>query len=287
MKTGFVGTGLMGSRMAANLLQGGHALTLWNRTRAKAEAAAGGGARVASSPAEAAAGVEVLVSMLADPQAVRQAALGENGFLEALPRGALWVDSSTVNPSFSREMGRLAEARGVGFLDAPVAGTVGPAQEGRLVFFVGGAEEELSRCRPLLELMGRAVIHAGGVGMGTSMKMVVNLMLAGAMAAFSEALSLAEALGLSRELVLDKVLGGPVAAPFLSAKRDKIERGSFEAEFPLKWMAKDLHLASLSAHEAGVAVPATGAVGELYALAARQGHAEEDFSALYAFLAGR
>jgi 3-hydroxyisobutyrate dehydrogenase-like beta-hydroxyacid dehydrogenase len=287
MRIGFIGTGLMGGRMAHRLIQGEHQLQVYNRTLSKTGELAREGATVTPDPAAAAAGAGVLFTMLSDPQAVRACAFGTQGFMAALRPATLWVDCSTVNPSFSREMARLAETRGVHFLDAPVAGTIKPAEEGQLVFFVGGREEDLERCRPLLELMGRAVIHAGGPGMGTSLKMVVNLLLAGAMTAFSEALALGQALGLQRDFLMDTLLGGPVTAPFLAGKRTKIEESEYSPEFPLKWMVKDLHLVSVSAYERGVALPATAAVKELYTLAERLGYREKDFSALAAFLRSR
>jgi 3-hydroxyisobutyrate dehydrogenase-like beta-hydroxyacid dehydrogenase len=284
MEVGFIGLGIMGSRMAANLLAKGFSLTVFNRTPAKAEELEGKGARRADSPAAAVAAVDILVSMLADPLAVSAMALGENGFLPALRPGALWIDCSTVNPSFSRRMAQEAQARRVRFLDAPAAGTKGPAAAGQLVFFVGGAQPDLEEAKPLLQAMGRSVLHVGENGMGASLKMVVNLMLGQGMAAFAEAMRLGQALGLGKEKLLETLLGGAVAAPFLSGKRQQVLTERFEPEFPLKWMAKDLHLAALTAFEQGVALPGAGAAKELYALATAHGWGEKDFSGIYGFL---
>jgi 3-hydroxyisobutyrate dehydrogenase-like beta-hydroxyacid dehydrogenase len=284
MEVGFIGLGIMGSRMAANLLARGFSLAVHNRTAAKAEELVRQGACWAEGPAAAAAKADILVTMLADPEAVRTMALGEGGFLAALRPGALWIDCSTVDPSFSRRMAQEARGRRVRFLDAPAAGTKGPAEAGQLVFFVGGAAGDLQEARPLLQAMGRSVLHVGENGMGTSLKMVVNLMLGQAMAAFAEALRLGEALGLGKEKLLDTLLGGAVAAPFLSGKRQKVLAERFEPEFPLKWMAKDLHLAAQTAFDCGAVLPCGAAAKELYALAAAHGWGEQDFSAIYGFL---
>lgn len=286
MRVGFAGLGIMGSRMAANLARAGHRLTAWNRSRGGAAADAAGVRRV-STLAEAAREAEVFITMLANPEAVSSVALGGQGFLQSLPRQSLWIDSSTVSPSFSRRMAEEATRRGVRFMDAPVSGTRGPAERGELTFLVGASDEDLQAARPLLESMGKRVVHAGAVGMGTSMKLVVNLMLAGAMAALSEALALGEALGLPKGGILETILGGPVAAPVLSAKRERIETRRYDdADFPLKWMHKDLHLVATAAYESGVATPVSSAVKELFAMAAASGRGEDDFSAVVDFLAG-
>jgi 3-hydroxyisobutyrate dehydrogenase/glyoxylate/succinic semialdehyde reductase len=287
MKIGFIGLGIMGSRMAANLQKGGHSLVIHNRTRDKAEPLLADGAAWADSPAALAAEVQIIFTMLAHPEAVREAALGKDGFLPRLGRGRLWVNCSTVNPAFSREMAELAGALGVRFLDAPVTGSKGPAELATLVFWVGGAATDLEACRPLLECMGKRIVHCGGPGMGSSLKLVMNQVLGTTMAACAEGLILGEALGLSRDTLFEALLGGP-AAPFLASKRERIEKGEYEpADFPLRWLQKDLHLASVSAYETGTAMPVTNAAKEIYRLAIRNGHGTEDFSAIYGYLARR
>lgn len=284
MKIGFIGLGIMGSRMAANLLQQGYDLIVWNRTEEKADPLVEEGATKAESPAALAEQVDLLFTMLANPEAVRQTAFGPAGFLDALPAGALWIDSSTVNPSFSWEMAQAAADRRVRFVDAPVAGTKGPAAEGTLLFLVGGSEEDIAECRPLFDVMGKKTVHVGEAGMGTSLKMVVNLLLAEAMLAFSEGMALGQGLGIERETLFEVLLDGPVVAPFVKGKRALIEKDAYEAHFPLKWMEKDLHLAAVTAYEEEVAIPAGAVAKELYALAARKGLGDLDFSAIYRFL---
>ncbi len=232
MKIGFIGLGIMGSRMAANLQKHGYPLVVFNRTRAKAEPLLGPCGTFSDSPAKLAEQVDVLFTMLAHPDAVEEAALGANGFLNHLRSNALWVDCSSVNPSFSKKMAAEAARREVHFVDAPVTGSAGPAAEAKLIFWVGGDTADLERIRPLLLCMGNKIVHAGGHGMGTS------------------------------------------------------KSENYEAEFPLRWMQKDMHLASVSAYESGVAMPITDVTKEMYRLAMRGGHDTEDFSAIYEFTMG-
>ena len=284
MKIAFIGLGIMGSRMAANLQKHGDALVVFNRTGAKAKPLLDKGASFAESPTKLAEQVDVLFTMLAHPDAVEQAALGANGFLNHLRSNALWVDCSSVNPSFSKKMAAEAARREVHFVDAPVTGSALPAAEAKLIFWVGADPADLETIRPLLLCMGNKIVHAGGHGMGTSMKMVVNLLLGTGMAAFAEAMALGEGLGISRKMLFDSLLGTPAVAPFLAAKREKIESRNYEAEFSLRWMQKDMHLATVSAYESGVAMPLTNVAKEIYQLAMRDGHDTEDFSAIYEYL---
>ncbi len=285
MKIGFIGLGIMGSRMAANLQKHGYPLVVFNRTRAKAESLLGPCGTFSDSPAKLAQQVDVLFTMLAHPGAVEQVALGDNGFLDHLRPHALWVDCSSVNPSFSKKMAAEAARRDVHFVDAPVTGSALPAAEAKLVFWVGAELADLERIRPLLLCMGNRIVHTGGHGTGTSMKMVVNLLLGNAMAVFAEGMALGEGLGISRKVLFDSLLNTPAVAPFIALKREKIESGNYEAEFPLRWVQKDLHLAAVSAYESGVAMPVTNAAKELYRLAMIAGHAIQDFSAVCVYLA--
>ena len=285
MKVGFIGLGIMGSRMAANLQKKGHELVVYNRTREKADALVAAGALWSPTPAAVASQVKVLITMLSTPDAVAQTAVnGKDAFLQSLEPGSLWIDCSSVNPSFSRTMAEQAKRRGIRFVDAPVAGSKGPAEQAQLIFFAGGEKADVDEARPLFGAMGKTAHHLGGVGMGTSMKMVNNLMLSQAMVAFSEAVVLGESLGIPQDMMLNALLSSPVAAPFLALKRSKIESGSFDTEFPLRWMYKDMQLVAETAYEAGVAIPAAQAAKELYALAVRRGLGGLDFSGVYRIL---
>ena len=286
MNIGFLGLGIMGSGMAANLKKCGHSLVLYNRTREKAGPLLSRGAVWAGSPPALAKQVEVVFTMLAHPDAVEEVALGKDGFLSHLPQGRMWVDCSTVNPSFSRKMAAEAQARGIRFLGAPVTGSKEQAAQAKLVFWLGGEAADLEACRPLLQCMGNRIVYCGGQGMGASLKMVMNQLLGTMMAAFAEGLVLGESLGLSRQVLFEALLNGPAAAPFLAVKRERIEKDDFgAADFPLRWLQKDLHLASVSAYETGVSMPLTNVAKEIYRLAIREGDGDKDFSAIYDYLA--
>ena len=285
MKIGFIGMGIMGSRMAANLAQDGYELIIYNRTRKKTlPFTCLKNATWAESAADLAQSADIVFTMLSTPDVVAQMAAGDSGFLNSLAPGSTWVDCSTVNPSFSVKMAELCRQKQVRFLDAPVAGSKLPAEKGELLFLVGGEAEAVQACAPFFETMGRKYIHVGENGRGSALKMVFNLLLGEAMAAFSEGLVLGESLGLSREMMLDVLLQSPVAAPFLSGKREKLEKGVYEPEFSLQWMEKDLQLAAQTAAENGRAMPALNPVKEIYALARQHGWGETDFSGIYEFL---
>jgi glyoxylate/succinic semialdehyde reductase len=285
MNIGFMGLGIMGSRMAANLLKAGHSVAVWNRTPGKDETLVQAGARRADTPANAAEGADVIVTMLSTPEVVEETALGAHGFLAALQSGGMWIDSSTVNPSFSRRMAGECAERRLRLLDAPVTGSKAAAETGQLVFLVGGSSADLEEARPLLDVMGRAIVHVGENGMGSALKVVNNMLAAQAALAFAETLVLGEAQGIPRQLLLDFFLSGLIAAPLLKGKREKYESGEFSnADFPLQWMQKDLHLAAITAYEVGVGIPSGNLAKEIYRLAIRAGLGEDDFTGVYALL---
>ena len=288
MKIGFIGLGIMGSRMAANLRKKGHELTVHNRTKDKAQPLLDQGASWAESPAEVAKHVNIIFTMLSKPDAVAEVALiGKHSFLHKLPPKSLWVDCSSVNPSFSKLMAVEAKERKVHFLDAPVAGSKGPAEQAQLLFFVGGDGADVAAAKPLLECMGKAVYHIGGHGMGSAMKMVNNILLGQAMVAFSEALVFGESLGITKQAIFDTLASSPAMAPFLNFKRKKLEQNDYSVEFPLQWMHKDLHLAAETAYETGAALPAANCAKEIFTLAMREGLGEQDFTAVYKVLSER
>jgi 3-hydroxyisobutyrate dehydrogenase/glyoxylate/succinic semialdehyde reductase len=270
--------------MAANLQKSGHEMIVFNRTPEKARSLVDQGAVRVPTPASVATQVDVVFTMLGNPEAVREVALGQEGLLNHLRVGSLWVDCSTVNPSFSRQMATEALVRGIRILDAPVSGSKGPAASGELMFMVGGGARDFSACRPLLECMGSKIVYVGGHGQGTSLKMVINLLMGEAMVAFAEGMILGQSLGISQEMLFGTLLGGPAVAPLAATKREKIESGKYEADFPLHWMQKDLQLAAVTAHETGVALPLANLAKEMYRMAMRQGDGDEDYSAIYEFL---
>jgi len=281
---GFIGLGIMGSRMAMNLQNAGFPLRVYNRTREHAQPVVEAGATFVDSPAELASQVDILFTMLSEPRVVEQLALGEDGFLKHLKKGSLWVDCTTCNPSFSQHMATAATSYGVRFMDAPVAGSKVPAENGQLLFLVGGDAQDVANCEPYFKVMGRGFNHLGGHGAGAGMKMVVNLLLGNAMLVFAEALNLGEALGFSRQKLLDTLLPTPVVPAFVTGKRHKLEQENYDPEFPLQWMQKDLQLASVTAYEHDTPLPATNTAKEIFQLAKQNGFAQQDFSAIFQFL---
>ncbi|MEH6407603.1 MAG: NAD(P)-dependent oxidoreductase, partial [Leeuwenhoekiella sp.] len=185
MKIAFIGLGIMGSRMADNLLKGGHEITVYNRTKEKADKLLSDGALWAETPAGAVNDADVLITMLEKPGVVEEVALGENGFLNAMREDAIWIDSSTVNPSFSEKMAAKAKELKINFLDAPVSGSKVPAAKAELIFLVGGEPEILEEVQPLLDLMGKKTLHIGPAGKGAAMKLMINQMLGQCVLAFS------------------------------------------------------------------------------------------------------
>jgi 3-hydroxyisobutyrate dehydrogenase-like beta-hydroxyacid dehydrogenase len=283
MNIGFIGLGIMGSRMAVNLAKAGHQLSVYNRTREKAQNILSRNIIWKDSPAQVGSESDVLITMLSAPDAVWEMALGEKGFLHTLKKGSLWMDCSTVNPSFSREMAGVAKKHSIRFLDAPVGGSRIPAEKGELIFFVGGEESDVRKCEPLFQAMGRKHMHLGGHGSGTSLKIVFNLLLGHAMTAFAEGMALGVSLGLDKKKLLDILVPSYVEPPFMELKKPKLENNDYGPDFPLKWMHKDLQLASQTAYEQGIALPGVNVIKEIYQLASQSGYAEKDFSAIFQF----
>lgn len=284
MKIGFIGLGLMGYRMANNLIEKGNQLVIYNRSIEKAKKLAEKGAIIAESPASVGKDVKIIFTMLSDPEVVEEIAFGENGFIDRLEQGTIWIDCSTVNPSFTEKTALRVKQKNIHFIDAPVSGSIIPAEKGELTFFIGGDQNDIEECRLLFEAMGKKIIYMGENGKGTSMKMVINMLLAQAMVAFSEGMALGESLGLSKDQLLDLLPGGPVVAPFLAAKKGNIYKETFEAEFPLKWMLKDCNLASITGSESNIELKLTNIVKNIYQEAVNQGFGEKDFSSIYQFL---
>ncbi|NAS12789.1 NAD(P)-dependent oxidoreductase [Poritiphilus flavus] len=280
----FIGLGIMGSRMAANLQNAGYQLVIHNRTKDKGQNLLDKGAKWADDANKAVKGRNIVISMLSTPEVVSDLAVGANGFLSDIKAGAIWVNCSTINPSLSRELKMRAAEKEISYVDAPVAGTKGPAEKGELLFLVGAEPEDLSRVRPLLEVMGRKILHLGESAQGSDMKMLINLLLGQSMLAFAEALVLGKEMGLPGKTLFDVLLNTPVAAPYLSLVRPKFESGDYEANFPLQWLQKDLQLVSNTAYEQGVAMPSLNLAKEVYALAKQSGYAEKDFSSIYDYL---
>lgn len=284
MKITFIGLGIMGSRMAKNLLEKNETLTVFNRSLAPMETLKNSGASAATSYKEAVQGADIVFTMLSSPEVVAAVALSETGFITEMDDNALWVDCSTVNPSFSIKAGKIAKKNKIRFIDAPVSGTKPNAERGDLTFYAGGDKDDVSTVEPFLKFMGNKVVHVGETGKGTAYKMLVNSLLAQSMLMFSETVLLGEKLGLSKDFLLDTLPDLGVSAPFTKAKSEMIRADNYEVQFPLEWMHKDLHLAALTAYENNQPLPLANAAKELYAKAKQSGLGREDFAAIYKFL---
>ncbi len=289
MKIGFIGLGIMGGGMVANLLQDGHDVIVTNRTPSKADPLLAQGAMFAATPAAvAAARPDLLITMLAHPEAVEATAFGPDGFLDALPAGTLWLDSTTSNPSFARRMAAEAAARDIRFLDGPVLGTKPQAAGGELLFMIGGEAADIDAARPALESMGNRIEHVGPQGMGISLKLVFNNFLATSFEAFAEGMVLGMGLGIPEDKLLDLLTNSPITPPAITRKRGMMESGDYsDTQFPLALMQKDLHMVASAAYDVGAAMPVSNAAKEVFQLAKRAGWGDADFSAVYQFLKDR
>jgi 3-hydroxyisobutyrate dehydrogenase len=283
----FLGLGRMGAPMAGRLSHAGHDLVVWSRTRAHAEALADR-AEVAASAAEAGAKADVAITMLADGAALEAVVLGPDGLADGLGSGSLLIDMSTVGPSEARKVAKALEPGGVAFVDAPVAGSVGPAAEGTLAIMVGGDREAVERALPLLAVLGdpERTWHVGPVGAGQAAKLMVNLVLGGVMAVVAEGYTLGRVLGLAPDDALEVLEGASVARQTVRSKREKLRSGDFaDSGFRLGLMHKDLRLALDAARAARTSLPGTERVAELFAGAKGQGRADHDYSAVAGYLA--
>ena len=284
MRTTFIGLGIMGSRMAQNLLKNDVALTVFNRSVGPMRQLEKSGATVAKSGQEAVQDADVVFTMLSSPEVIEKIALSENGFISKMRNNAIWVDCSTVNPSFSHRESLAAKNHAIRFMDAPVAGTKPHAENAELVFFVGGETEDVTEIEPLLNFMGNKIVHVGDTGKGAAFKMLVNSLLAQSMLAFSETLLLGEKLGLAKDFLLNNLPNLSVSAPFTKAKADMIRADDYEAQFPLELMHKDLHLVALTAYENNQPLFLANLAKEIYANAKRGGFGRKDFASIYKFL---
>ncbi|GAA4273051.1 NAD(P)-dependent oxidoreductase [Aquimarina gracilis] len=280
-KIGCIGLGIMGSRMAANLQKEGYSLNVYNRTKEKALHHIQNGALWCTDPKEVGEHSDIVITMLSTPEVVKEIA---KGLLSGMKEGSLWINCSTVNPSFTKEMSRLAKDHQIRYLDAPVAGTKGPAENGELLFLAGGDKVDIDEAAPLFEIMGKTTLHLGEVGNGAAMKMLINQLLGQSMVAFAEALVMGQAMGLEKETLFNVLLNTPVVAPVMGVVRSKLENGSYDPNFPLQWIQKDLHLSSISAYEKGIATPNLNATKEIFAQAKQHGFGDQDFTAVYEFL---
>jgi 3-hydroxyisobutyrate dehydrogenase-like beta-hydroxyacid dehydrogenase len=282
---GFLGLGKMGAVMAPRFLDAGFPLTVWNRNAEKAAPLAAAGARVAATPAAVAESAEIVISMLRDDAAAKAVFSGTAGLLSADVTGRLFIEMSTLRPATVRALGASCARRGAAFIDAPVSGTVGPAKDGMLMALAGGSEADLERARPALAVLTRRIVHAGPVGQGALLKLVLNLPLAVYWQSLAEAAALGRAGGLSLDLVLDAMKDSGAAIKVLPLKIPLILEGSDYAAFDIATMEKDATAIVETGAELGVPMPAAGAALAAYAEARAAGLGAADAVAIVRRLA--
>ncbi|PWR23410.1 3-hydroxyisobutyrate dehydrogenase [Zavarzinia compransoris] len=293
-KIAFIGLGNMGGPMARNLVKAGHSLAVFDLSTAAVEALVAEGASAAASPSEAARGAEVVVSMLPAGAHVKSVYAAEGGVIDSIAKGSLLIDCSTIDVASAREVSAVAEKAGIDMVDAPVSGGVGGAAAGTLTFMVGGSDAAFERAKPILDAMGKTIVHAGGPGNGQAAKICNNMLLGISMIGTCEAFALAEKLGLDAQKLFDissKSSGqcwsmtsycpvpGPV--PASPANRD------YQPGFATAMMLKDLKLAQEAAAKVGAATPLGNQAASLYTLFDAAGKGGVDFSGIINLLRGR
>ncbi|WUU94191.1 2-hydroxy-3-oxopropionate reductase [Actinoallomurus sp. NBC_01490] len=277
---GFIGLGVMGGPMAANLARAGHSVVGHDLGAERVERLVAAGGRGAADLADAVAGADVVITMLPDSPDVEAVALGPDGVLRQARRGTLYIDMSTVRPETARRLARAGAAAGVRVLDAPVSGGEPGAVEGRLSIMVGGEKADFAAAAPLFEVLGTTVAHVGPAGAGQTVKAANQLVVGGVYALVAEALVLLEASGVDGRTGLDVLAGGLAGGRVLDLKRASMVNREFTPGFRIDLHHKDMGIALAAAREADVALPMTGLVAQLIAAARSQGHGSLDHSAL-------
>lgn len=282
---GFVGLGVMGSRMAKRLLDAGHAVIGYNRTKSKAQWLVDAGMKWANTPRAAAQAADVIFTMVTNTAALRAVTDGPDGILAGIGPGKIYVDMSTVSPAASREIAAQVSTRGAKMLDAPVSGSVSTLEEGKLSIMAAGDRDAFERARPILEAIGPKVTYVGVNGLAVSMKIATNLSLAVQMLAFSEGVLLAEKSGIPRETAVEVLLNSVIASPMVKYRGPFVLKMPDEAWFDVNMMQKDLLLALEMGRERNVPLPTTAVTNEMLTAARGMGLAEKDFAVLFEVLA--
>ncbi len=283
-KLGFVGLGVMGGEMVARLLEKGHTVTGYNRTREKAERLIERGMKWADSPRDVVEASDVTFSMVTNSAALGAVVDGPAGILSGLKTGTVLVDMSTVSPSYSREVAAKVREKGADMLDAPVSGSVITLQQGKLSVMVGGRRETFERMKPLLLDIGPKVTYVGDNGLALAMKIAVNLSLAVQMLAFSEGVLLAEKSGIAREVAVDVLTHSVIASPMVQYRGPFVLKMPEEAWFNVNMMQKDMLLALELGRQLDIPMPTTAVTNEFLTAARGMGLAEKDFAVLFEVL---
>ena len=282
---GYVGLGVMGGGVARRLLDAGHTVTGWNRTKAKAQLLLDAGLLWADSPRGVAEAADVVFTMVTNTSAVRAVTEGPDGILAGLAPDKVYVDMSTVSPATSRELAERVAALGASMLDSPVSGSVATLEAGKLSLMVGGDAEVVERVLPILRDIGPKVTRVGDNGQAVTMKIATNLSLAVQMLAFSEGVLLAEKSGIPRETAVEVLLASVIASPMVAYRGPFVLEQPEEAWFDVNMMQKDMNLALELGRELDVPLPTTAVTNELLTAARGLGLAEKDFAVVFDVLA--
>ena len=274
MKVAFLGLGIMGHAMAANLVKAGHEVTAWNRSAGKEVT----GAKMARTPREAATGADVTWICVSDTKAVEDVLFGKDGAFEAIQTGTIVADSSTILPEASQKFAARIRERGAEFVDVPVTGSKIGAAQATLIFIAGGKKETLDKLSPLLGAMGKQTIHVGENGKGLGAKLAMNLMIAHIYEGFAEAITLADKLGVDQKALFSLIQSSMVRSGVVDYKMPFVEKRDFSPNFPLRLMHKDIRLMLEAGKKAGVELPGLVTIEQIYADAHKAGRDDLDYA---------
>jgi 3-hydroxyisobutyrate dehydrogenase-like beta-hydroxyacid dehydrogenase len=280
-RIGFLGLGIMGSRMAANVAKAGYPLTVWTHTKGKARRwAKEHNASAVETPAEVAAASDVVVSMVVDGAQVESVLCDRDGAVDGAKDGLLCVDMSTIAPTDTRRIATRLEKRGIGMIDAPVTGSSPRAQAGTLTIMVGGEAEQFERVKPLLETMGELIVHIGELGQGEMLKLINNSLGAANAAAVAEALLLAKATGLDLDALVEVTQSGSGASAQMQMKSGAMRAHDYSTLFKTEHLLKDVRLCLEEAQAAGIPFPAAAHARDLLAATMGRGHGADDYASM-------
>lgn len=277
-KYGFLGIGIMGKAMAANLLKAGFTVTVWNRTPERCQPLVEMGAEQGTSPAEVIRNCDITFAMVSDPPAAEALCFGDNGVLAGMGPGKGYVDISTIDPKTTGKIASAVAAKGGRYLEAPVSGSKKPAEDGTLVFLCAGDASLYREAESALAVMGKKSFYFAETGQGAQMKLVVNMIMGSMMTAFAEGLSLADKLGLAKNEVLDVLAEGAMNNPMFQLKGPLMSAENFTPAFPLHHMQKDMRLALQLGEDCNQALPTACAANQSFIKAKSKGYGLEDFS---------
>jgi 3-hydroxyisobutyrate dehydrogenase/glyoxylate/succinic semialdehyde reductase len=278
-KVGFIGLGIMGSRLAKRLLQHGCRLSVFNRNRAKADELVRAGAFAMGSIPELAADSDLIISCLADDQAVVEVYEGEKGALAHARPGTTVIEMSTVAPETPRQLSQLGQKRGLHVLDVPISGSTLAVEQGNLTLFTGGEYPAFEECKPIFQVLAKQAFYLGPSGSGATMKLVVNALLGMGMQGIAEAVAFGRKAGIDRNVLLEVLSKTAVVAPAHAFKLDRIKTADYSPQFPIRHMNKDFHLITEKASLLQVPMPATAAAYQINLAETSRGQ-DEDFSAV-------